>query len=135
MILADTIDALFIDYDKQVMHLLKDARVHQGDSGQKQQERFRQGNHSAQLWERLRLSLYMSNYQKDALKYRAALLRRAVKPGLDNGGFLNTYKNPQLCLELHYVAEDLRRLAVHLPGPGFPNPQSTLRVSSNSLSR
>jgi len=135
MILADTIDALFIDYDKQVMHLLKDARVHQGDSGQKQQERFRQGNHSAQLWERLRLSLYMSNYQKDALKYRAELLRRAVKPGLDNGGFLNTYKNPQLCLELHYVAEDLRRLAAQLPEPDIPNQPSTLRVKSNSRSR
>jgi hypothetical protein len=135
MILADTIDALFIDYDKQVMHLLKDARAHQGDSGQKQQERSRQGNHSAQLWERLRLGLYLSNNKKDALKYRTELLRRAVKPGLDNRGFLSTYKNPQLCLELHYVAEDLRRLAAQLPELDIPNQQSTLRVKSNSLSR
>jgi hypothetical protein len=135
MILADTIDALFIDYDKQVMRLLKDARAHQGDSGQKQQERSRQGNHSAQLWERLRLSLYMSNNEKDALKYRTELLRRTVKPGLDNRGFLGTYKNPQLCLELHYVAEDLRRLAAQLAEPVIPNQQSTLRLKSNSLSR
>jgi hypothetical protein len=135
MILADTIDALFIDYDKQVMHLLKDARAHGGDSRQKQQERSRQGNHSAQLWERLRLGLYLSNNKRDALKYRTELLRRAVKPGLDNRGLLSTYKNPQLCLELHYVAEDLRRLAAQLPGPGFPNPQSVLRAKSNSLSR
>ena len=134
-ILADTIDALFIDYDKQVMHLLKDARAHQGDSGQKQQERSRQGNHSAQLWERQRLGLYLSNNKEDALRYRTELLRRAVKPGLDNRGFLSTYKNPQLCLELHYVAEDLRRLAAQLPEPHIPNQQSTLRVKSNSLSR
>jgi hypothetical protein len=135
MILADTIDALFIDYDKQVMHLLKDARAHEGDSGQKQQERSRQGNHLAQLWERQRLGLYLRNNKKDALKYRTELLRRAVKPGLDNRGFLSTYKNPQLCLELHYVAEDLRKLAAQLPGPGFPNAPSALRGSSNSLSR
>lgn len=135
MILAETIDALFIDYDKQVMHLLKDARAHKGDSDQRQQERSRQGNHSAQLWERQRLGLYLRNHKKDALKYRTELLRRAVKPGLDNRGLLRTYKNPQLCLELHYVAEDLRRLAAQLPGPGFPNAQSALRVSSNSLLR
>ena len=135
MILAGTIDALFIDYDEQVMHLLKDARAHQGDSGQKQQECSRQGNHSAQLWERLRLSLYMSNNEKDALKYRTELLRRTVKPGVDNRGFLSTYKNPQWCLELHYVAEDLRRLAAQLAKPDIPNQQSTIRVKSNSPSR
>ena len=135
MILADTIDALFIDYDKQVMHLLNEARAHEGDSGQKQQERSRQGNHSAQLWERQRLGQYLRNHKKDALKYRTELLRRAVRPGLDNRRFLSTYKNPQLCLELHYVAEDLRRLAAQLPERDIPNQQSTLRVKSNSLPR
>jgi len=135
MILADTIDALFIDYDKQVVHLLMDARAHENDSAKKKQERTRQGNYSAQLWEHLRLGAYVSNKKKDALKYRTELLRRAVKPGSDNRSLLKSYKNPRLCLELHYIAEDLRRLAVRLPRPEYPAPQSTFRVNGNSLSR
>lgn len=135
MVLADTIDGVFIDYDRRVTRLRMDANAHENDSAKQKQERLRRGNYAAQLWENLRLRSYTSNDKNDALRYRTELLRRAVGPGLENRGLLNAYKNPRLCLELHYVAEDLRRLAAKLPRPEIPTSESTFQVKSNSLSR
>jgi hypothetical protein len=132
--LADGIDALFIDYHKRVTHLLLDAKAHASDSAQQQQSRLRQANYSVQLWERLQLGSYASREKYDALKYRAELVRRAILPGYEVRRWVNAYENPQSCLELHYIAEDLRRLAAKLPKPKIIGPPSTRRAKSNSLS-
>jgi hypothetical protein len=132
--LADGIDALFIDYHKRVTHLLLDAKAHGSDSANQQQNRLRQANFSAQLWERLQLGSYASREKYDALKYRAELTRRAILPRYEGRRRVNAYENPQSCLELHYIAEDLRRLAAKLPKPKITGPPSTRRAKSNSLS-
>jgi hypothetical protein len=135
MILAETIDAVFIDYDRRVTRLRMNVKAHESDSAKQKQERLRRGNYSAQLWENLRLRSYVGNEKNDALRYRTELLRRAVGAGLESRRSLDAYKNPRLCLDLHYVAEDLRRLAAKLLRPEIPTSESTSRVKSNSLSR
>jgi hypothetical protein len=134
MTLADEIDALFIDYDKRVTQLLLDATAHGSDSAQQGQNRSKQANYSAQLWERLRLGSYSSREKYDALKYRAELMRRAMVPKAGGEHLLYTYENPQSCLGLHYIAEDLRRLAAKLPRPKITIPPSNRRAKGNSLS-
>jgi hypothetical protein len=131
MTLADTIDALFIDYDRRVTRLRLDAKARENDSAKRKQERLRQANFSAQLWEDLRLRSYLGNQKIDALRYRTELLRRAAESGLENRRLLNAYRNPRLCLELHYVAEDLRRLAAKLPRAEIPNSSPSFQVDSN----
>jgi hypothetical protein len=125
MLLADAIDALFTDYDRRAARLRLDAKVHENDSAKQKQERLRRGNYSAQLWENLQLRFYAGNEKNDAIKYRTELLRRAVEPASENRRLTSAYKNPRLCLELHYVAEDLRRLAVRLPRTEIPTSGST----------
>ena len=115
VILANTIDAAFIDYDRQVARLRMDAKAHQNDAAKQKEERLRNSNRYAQLRENLWLRSYVANQKIDALKYRRELLRRAAEPRLENKTLLHAYKNPRLCLDLHYVAEDLRRLAAKLP--------------------
>ncbi len=115
VILANTIDAAFIDYDRQVARLRIEAKAHENDSAKQKEERLRNGNRYAQLRESLWLRSYVANQKIDALKYRRELLRRAAEPRLENKRLLHAYKNPRLCLDLHYVAEDLRRLAAKLP--------------------
>jgi hypothetical protein len=122
MILANTIDAVFIDYDRRVIRLRMDARAHESDSAKQKQERLWRGNYSARLWEDLRLRAYLSNQKNDALRYRAELLRRSRPRRSENSKLLGAYKNPRLCLELHFVAEDLRRLAAKLPRSELPIP-------------
>jgi hypothetical protein len=134
MTLADGIDALFIDYHKRVAHLFLDAKAHGSDSAQQQQNRLRQANYSAQLWERLQLGSYASREKYDALKYRAELVRRAILPRYEGRRRVDAYENPQSCLELHYIAEDLRRLAAKLPKPKITGPPSARRAKRNSLS-
>jgi hypothetical protein len=115
VILANTIDAAFIDYDRRVARLRIEAKAHQNDSAKQKEERLRNGNRYAQLRENLWLRSYVANQKIDALKYRRELLRRGAEPRLENKTLLHAYKNPRLCLDLHYVAENLRRLAAKLP--------------------
>jgi hypothetical protein len=115
VVIANTIDAAFIDYDRQVARLRMDARAHESDSAKQKEERLRNINRYTQLRENLWLRSYVANQKMDALKYRRELLRRAVELRLENKRLLHAYKNPRLCLDLHYVAEDLRRLAAKLP--------------------
>jgi hypothetical protein len=133
--LADRIDALFMDYDKRVTGLLVDAKAHRSDSLEQQQNRTRQANYSAQLWERLQLGTYASSEKYDALKYRAELMQRAILPRSGGRRLVKAYNNPQSCLELHYIAEDLRRLRERLSGPETAIPPSIRRAKGNSLSR
>jgi hypothetical protein len=119
MILANTIDSVFIDYNKRLTQLRLDAKAHESDSAKQKQERLRQGNYSAQLWENLRLRSYLSNQKNDALKYRGELLRRAGGRS-KNSKLLAVYENPRLCLDMHFVAEDLRRLAAKLQRSEIP---------------
>jgi hypothetical protein len=133
--LADRIDALFLDYDKRVTGLLMDAKARRSDSAEQQQNRTRQANYSAQVWERLQLGTYASSEKYDALKYRAELIERAILPRSGGRGLVKAYNNPQSCLELHYIAEDLRRLAERLPRPKTAIPPSIRRAKGNSLSR
>jgi hypothetical protein len=111
--LAEHIDALFIGYDKRVTRLLRDATAQVRDTTLQKQNRVRQANQSAQLWEHLQLASYASHEGYDVLKYRAELRRRTIVPRSDRR-MANAYQNPQSCLELHYVAEDLRKLAANL---------------------
>jgi hypothetical protein len=122
MILANTIDAGFIDYNRRVTQLRRDVKAHENDSVKRKQERLRQGNYSAQLWENLRLRSYLSNQRNVALRYRTELLRRSGRGQSENSKLLGAYNNPRLCLEMHFVAEDLRRLAAKLPRSEIPNP-------------
>ena len=131
--LADRIDALFVDYDKRVTGLLLDAKAHRSDSVEQGQNRTRQANYSAQLWERLQLGFYASSEKYDALKCRAELTRRAIVPKSVGGRPVKAYNHPQSCLELHYIAEDLRRLAARLPRPETTIPPSIRRAKSDSL--
>ena len=122
MILANTIDAAFIDYNRRVTQLRMDVKAHENDSAKQKQERLKQGNYSAQLWEDLRLRSYLSNQKNDALRYRTELLRRCGGRRSQNSKLLGAYKNPRLCLEMHFVAEDLRRLAAKLQRSEIPPP-------------
>lgn len=122
MMLSNTIDAVFIDYNRRVTQLRMDAKAHENDSAKQRQERLRQGNYSAQLWEDLRLRSYLSNQKNDALRYRTELLRRCGGRRSQNSKLLGAYKNPRLCLEMHFVAEDLRRLAAKLQRSEIPPP-------------
>jgi len=131
--LADRIDALFVDYDKRVTGLLLDAKAHRSDSVEQGQNRTRQANYSAQLWERLQLGFYASSEKYDALKCRAELTRRTIAPKSVGGRPVKAYNHPQSCLELHYIAEDLRRLAARLPRPETTIPPSIRRAKSDSL--
>jgi hypothetical protein len=108
--LAAGIDALFLNYDARMTQLLRAATAHTSDSTLQKQNRLRQANYSAQVWEHVQLSSYVSHLRNDALKYRAELMRRVIVPKTDRKK-LNLYQDPHSCLELHYIAEDLRRLA------------------------
>jgi hypothetical protein len=130
--LANGIDALFIDYDRRVTRLLRDATAHRSDSAQQGQNGSRQANYSAQLWERLQLGSYASSEKYAALKYRAELMRRAIVPKSGGRRLVTAYENPQSCLELHDIAEDLRRLAAKLRRPEIASPPSTHLAKSSS---
>jgi hypothetical protein len=134
MKLANGIDALFIDYDKRVTRLLLDAKAQRNESVEQKENRSRQANHSAQLWERLQLGSFASGEKDDALKYRAEIRRRVSVPKSGGRPLVATYENPQSCLELHYIAEDLRRLAATLPRGEIGSPASIRRAATYSLS-
>jgi hypothetical protein len=132
MSLADAIDSRFIAYDKRMNQLLRAATAHTQKGAKPGPDRLRQANYSAQLWERLQLKAYTSNEKRDALKFRAELTRRVVASKSEKNQ-LHAYDNPQSCLELHYIADDLRKLAAKLPGSA-PNAlrASTRRVANTS---
>ncbi|MGC2196181.1 MAG: hypothetical protein WA628_16030 [Terriglobales bacterium] len=132
--LANEIDGLFTDYDKRVTRLLREASVNVRDTAQHKQNRSRQANYSAQLWEHLQLGSYASHQRYDALKYRAELLRRGSVTGPDRQ-MLGAYQSPRSCLELHYIAEDLRRLAAGLRRAGTTSRTSPRRVAGVPQSR
>ena len=126
--LAEHIDALFSGYDKRVTRLLRDTTAQVRDTTMQKQNRVRQANQSAQLWEHLQLASYASHERYDALQYRAELTRRTIVPRSDSvprsdRRMADAYQNPKSCLELHYVAEDLRKLAANLR-------RTTLRASA-----
>lgn len=133
MTLADGIDALFIDYYKRVTRVLLDTKAHRNESVEQKQNRSRQANHSAQLWERSQLGSFASSEKDDALKYRAELMRRANAPKSGGRQLATVYENPQSCLDLHYIAEDLRRLAAKLPRPEIAIQPSIRHAKSNSV--
>lgn len=118
MTLADGIDALFTDYDKRMTQLLREATAAGSASSIQKRNRSRQANYSAQVWERLQLASYASQERYAALKYRAELMRRTIA-SRSARQLAGTYQNPQSCLELHYIAQDLRRLAAKLPRPAL----------------
>jgi hypothetical protein len=132
MSLADAIDSRFIAYDKRMNQLLRAATAHTQKGGKPGPDRLRQANYSAQLWERLQLKAYTSHEKRDALRFRAELTRRVVGSKSEKN-MLRAYDNPQSCLELHYIADDLRKLAAKLPGSA-PNAlrASTRRVANIS---
>ncbi len=127
--LANEIDNLFAGYDKRVNHLLREAAAHAGETAQQKQVRSRQANYSAQLWEHLQLGSYASHEKYAALKYRAELMRRASVPPSDRKT-IGAYENPRSCLELHYIAADLRKLAVKMRRPRTTIPASRRPVAS-----
>jgi hypothetical protein len=132
MSLADAIDSRFIAYDKRMNQLLRAATAHTQKGAKPGPDRLRQANYSAQLWERLQLKAYTSHEKRDALKFRAELTRRVVASKSEKNQ-LHAYDNPQSCLELHYIADDLRKLAAKLLGSA-PNAlrASTRRVANTS---
>jgi hypothetical protein len=132
MSMADGIDARFIAYDKRMNQLLRAATTHTQKGARIKPDRLRQANYSARLWERLQLRAYKNQEKRDALKFRAELTRRVAAPKSEKN-LLGAYDNPQSCLELHYIADDLRRLAARLPRsvPGALR-ASTRRVATTS---
>ncbi len=114
MALANAIDARFLAYDKRMSLLLRDAKGNANHSAREKQNRLRQANLSAQLWEHSQLASYATREKTDALKFRAELMRRAARRATEKK-LANFYKDPRSCLQLHYIAEDLRRLAGKLP--------------------
>ena len=116
MALAGGIDALFVAYDKRMSQLTREASRHVSGSTRQRQSRLRQANLSAQIWEHVQLVSYTTHEKNDALRYRAELSRR-VNGSRGEKKRLNAYEHPQSCLDLHYIAEDLRRLAAGLPRP------------------
>lgn len=128
MSLADAIDSRFIAYDKRMNQLLRAATAHTQRGAKPGPDRLRQANYSAQLWERLQLRAYTSHEKRDALKFRAELTRRVVA-SKSGKNLLRAYDNPQSCLELHYIADDLRRLAAKLP----TSPPNALRASTRRV--
>ena len=131
MSLADAIDSRFIAYDKRMNQLLRAATAHTQKGTKNKPDRLRQANYSAQLWERLQLKAYTSHEKRDALKFRAELTRRVVASKSEKT-LLRAYDNPQSCLELHYIADDLRKLAAKLPGSPNALRASTRRVANTS---
>jgi len=131
MSLADAIDSRFIAYDKRMNQLLRAATAHTRKGAKPGPDRLRQANYSAQLWERLQLKAYTSHEKRDALKFRAELTRRVVASKSEKT-LLRAYDNPQSCLELHYIADDLRKLAAKLPGSPNALRASTRRVANTS---
>jgi hypothetical protein len=130
MTLADGIDALFTDYDKRMTQLLRDATATGSSSLHQKQNRARQANYSAQVWERLQLASYASHERYAALKYRAELMRRTMV-SRSARKMAVPYEHPQSCLEVHYIAQDLRRLAAKLPRPALTTTRaSTGRAAS-----
>lgn len=129
MSLADGIDARFIAYDKRMNQLLRDATAH---AARTKPDRLRQANYSAQVWERLQLKSYSSHEKHDALKLRAELVRRVATVPKSEKDLLRTYENPQSCLELHYIADDLRRLGARLPKSPPYALRASVRRPSNS---
>jgi hypothetical protein len=113
LILADHIDALYIGYDKRITGLLRQATAHAADTRQQKQSHSREVNRSAQLLEHLQLVSYANHERSEALKYRAELMRREAVASAGRK-VLSAYQNPQSCLELHYVAADLRKHAANL---------------------
>jgi hypothetical protein len=132
--LANEIDDLFAGYDRRVNHLLREAAAHARETAQQKQIRSRQANYSAQLWEHLQLGSYASHEKHAALKYREELMRRASMPPSDRR-MLGAYENPRSCLELHYVAADLRKLAVKIRRPRTTIRASRRRVASVARAR
>jgi hypothetical protein len=128
MSLAGAIDSRFIAYDKRMNQLLRAATAHTQKGAKPGPDRLRQANYSAQLWERLQLKAYTSHEKRDALKFRAELTRRVVASKSEKN-LLRAYDNPQSCLELHYIADDLRRLAAKLP----TSPPNALRASTRRV--
>jgi len=120
ILLASAIDSLFVAYDHRMTKLLEEARKRRPDSAGQKQNRLRRANLSAQAWERVQLASYISHEKVDALRFRAELMRRENRagPGKER---VNVYERPQSCLDLHYVAGDLRRLAAELRKPRFGN--------------
>ena len=125
MTLAGGIDALFVAYDKRMSQLTREASRHVSGSTRQRQSRLRQANVSAQIWEHVQLVSYTTHEKNDALRYRAELSRR-VNGSRGEKRRLNAYEHPQSCLDLHYIAEDLRRLAA-----GLPRTQPLARASVN----
>ena len=113
LILADHIDALYIGYDKRITGLLRQATAHAADTRQQKQSHARQANRSAQLLEHLQLASYANHERYEAIKYRAELIRREAATSAGQR-MPSAYQTPQSCLELHYVATDLRKLAANL---------------------
>ena len=126
MSLADGIDARFIAYDKRMNQLLRDATARTQNGATTRPDRLREANYSAQLWERLQLKAYSSHERHDALKLRAELVRTLTTVPKSERNLLHSYESPQSCLELHYIADDLRRLAAKLP----TSPPHALRASA-----
>ena len=126
MALAAGIDSLFVAYDKRMAQLTRDASRHIHDSARQRQGRLRQANVSAQVWEHVQLASYATHEKNEALRYRAELSRRLNGSGGDQKRLV-AYEHPQSCLDLHYIAKDLRRLAGGLPGAQVVNRASVNR--------
>jgi hypothetical protein len=132
MELANAINAHFIAYDKHMALLLRDAKGSVNESARQKQERLRRANLSAQLWERSQLASYSAHEKSEALKYRRELMRRATGREREKK-LANTYEAPTSCLQLHYIAEDLRRLAAKLPRSQYAS--GTTGRSATNVSR
>src|SRR5262249_43808299 len=115
---------------KRINQLLRDATAHTHNRAKTRPDRLRQANYSAQLWEQLQLKAYATHEKHDALKLRAELTRRVAAVPKPERNLLRIYQNPQSCLEMHYIADDVRRLAAKLP----KSPPYALRAFARRLS-
>jgi hypothetical protein len=128
MALASAIDGLYLQHDRRTKQLLRRAVGQGGMARNSRSSRLRQANYSAHISERVQLQSYLNHERRLAVKYRAELMRRANAPASEKPTS-DLYSHPKSCLDLHYIAEDLRRLGSRLPRKK-PTSDAPRRVSN-----
>lgn len=64
-----------------------------------------------QIKEKMNIRKYRDNHRADALAYEDFLAKHAKEAGIRNGMLAYDRSDPQVCIQLKSVADDLRRLA------------------------
>ena len=131
MALASAIDGLYLQHDRRTKQLLRRAIAQGAMARTAKTIRLRQANYSAHISERVQLRSYLNHERRLAVRYRAELMRRAIAPAPEKATS-DLYSHPQSCLDLHYVAEDLRGLAGRLPrGKTTPHAPRTVKLGGS----